>query len=70
MTSNTANMSLRCGRWVQIILARGLGVVQCENLNKGRVTGPCVTVDAVDTDEGAMSEAEITATSYASKDGS
>ena len=60
-TSNTANMSLRCGRWVQIILACGLGLVQCENLNKGRATGPCVAVDAVDTDEGAMSDAAIAA---------
>ena len=37
--------------------------MQCENLNKGRVTGPCDTVDAVDTDEGAMSDAGIAATS-------
>ena len=28
--------------------------MQYENLNKGRVTGPCVTVDAVDEDEGAI----------------
>ena len=54
ITSKTANMSLRCGKWVQIILAWGLGVEQCEILNKGRVTGPWVTVDVVDTDEGAM----------------
>lgn len=43
--------------------------MQCENLNKGRVTGPCVIVDAVDTDEGAMSEARIAVTSCASEDG-
>ena len=60
-------MSLRCGRWVQIILACGLGLVQCENLNKGRATGPCVAVDAVDTDEGAMSDAAIAATTCAGK---
>ncbi len=63
ITSNTANMSLRCGKWVQIILPCGLGLVQCENLNKGRVTGPCDAVDAVDTDEGAMSDAGIATTS-------
>ena len=51
ITSKTANMSLRCGRWVQIIFAWGLGLVQWENLNKGRATGPCVTVDK---DEEAM----------------
>ena len=54
ITSKTANISLRCGRWVQIILAWGLGLVQCENLNKGRVTGPCVPIDTVDTDEETM----------------
>ena len=55
-------MLLRCGRWVQIILAFGLGLVQCENLNKERVTGPRTTVDAVDDDEGAMLDAGSTAT--------
>ena len=55
--SNTANISLRCGRWVQIILAPGLGHVQCENLKSGRTTGPCASVDDVDTDEGAMPDA-------------
>lgn len=55
-------MSLRCGRWVQTILACGLGLVQCENLNKGRTTGPCVTVDVVDTEEGAMPGTAIAAT--------
>ena len=54
ITSNTANISLRCGRWVQTILAPGLGLVQCENLKRGRATGPCATVDNVETDEGAM----------------
>lgn len=62
-------MSLRCGRWVQIILASGLGLVQCENLNRGRAIGPCDTVDAVDTDEGAMSGAEVAATLCAGEDG-
>lgn len=55
-------MSLRCGRWFQIILACVLGLVQCENLNKGRATGPCVTVDAVDTEEGAMRDTGIAVT--------
>lgn len=54
ITSKTANMSLRCGRWVQIIFAWGLGLVQWENLYKGRATGPCFIVDAVDRDEEAM----------------
>ena len=36
--------------------------MQYENLNKGKVTRPCVTVDAVDTDEGAMLDAEIAVT--------
>lgn len=43
--------------------------MQCDNLNKGRVTGPCVTVDAVEADEGAMSEAEVAGTCCASGDG-
>lgn len=35
--------------------------MQYENLNKGRATGPCVTVDvdAVDTDEGAICAAGL-----------
>lgn len=69
ITSNTANMSLRCCRWVQITLTRGLGLVACENLNKGRIIGPCVTVDAVDADEGGMSDARIAATPRAGEDG-
>lgn len=43
--------------------------MQCDNLNKDRVTGSCVTVDAVDTLEGAMSEAMNAGTSCASGDG-
>ena len=59
IASNTANMSLPCGRWVQIIFAWGLGLVQYENLNKGRAAGPCVTVDTVDADEGAIGSAGL-----------
>ena len=62
-------MLLRCGRWVQIILAFGLGLVQCENLNRERVTGPCTPVDAVDFDEGAMLDGGNTADLCACKDG-
>ena len=69
ITSKTAKMSLRCGRWVQTILAFGLGLVQCENLNKERVTGPRTPVDAVDNDEGAMLDAEYTATPCARGNG-
>ena len=69
ITSKTAKMSLRCGRWVQIILAFGLGLVQCENLNKERVTGPRTPTDAVDDDEGAMLDARNTATPCACEDG-
>lgn len=39
-----------------MILACGLGLVQCENLHKCRVTGACITVDAEDIDERAMSD--------------
>ena len=69
ITSKTAKMSLRCGRWVQIILAFGLGLVQCENLNKERVTGPRTPIDAVDNDAGAMLDAGNTATPCARGDG-
>lgn len=51
------------------MLAWGLGLVQCENLNKGRATGPWVTVDAADTDEGAISDTGIAATTCAGEDG-
>ena len=61
-------MLLRSGRWVQIILAFGLGLVQCENLNKERVTGPRTPVDAVDNDEGAMLDDRNTATPCACED--
>ena len=44
--------------------------MQCENLNKGRATGPWVTVDAADTDEGAISDDGIAATTCAGEDGS
>lgn len=33
--------------------------MQYENLNKGRATGPWVTVDAVDTDDGAICAAGL-----------
>ena len=55
ITSKRAYMSLCC-EWVQCIFACGLGLVHCENLNKGRITGPFVPVGV---GEEAMSDARM-----------
>ena len=43
--------------------------MRCENLNKGRVIGPCIIRGVVDIDGGAMSDAEFAATPSAIEDG-